>query len=1087
MRRIACLLTICTVSLMLSSCVDHRDLRNEVFNENVYLSKDFLTRENPHRAATGDHAWLYKVTVTATSMPEIGMFVPGDNSQPRYVRFQFAQDKVEMVDDTELAPQVADAQGNMGPSPSLSRTVLNAWPGTHVDIQMKDNLDGERTNVIEENRERDWEKRQYFKVDFTKAAVKDVNMLAWYSTDFVIGDCMELRSASLVPGSHNVEEAASTNGDDYFEWTVALTYELKVFGGGYYCGNIITDAMDRTTFTYHVKYSFWRPPKSDYKAVEYAEKEPVRKKLMAFETGWGRLSLFQDPKTELIGAKSYLMRFDPDKPHTFYFSKTFPDKYKDHFTTDVAKQFNDMAQQLGAKMRIDFKDWNAPEADAPKCELDTDCKKGYVCVDDSGGKLCGKVREFGDIRYSILTYHNMPLTYGLIGMAYMNSDPRTGEILSGGFNMYDWIDRLYTYYLQDYLTEVTKDTFEDNKSPCTPGDVVPIDTNKIEENHKGTSLYTKLETYMGKKAEDWIPKHSDDFGKYMRMLLPDLRYAYPGYNNYVRRGLSGSVRSEIKQMVAKDRDFQEEMAAIDRGESPFKRQNVVAPQAMANGVEAIRLAKEGIKNHFKLKAYRRVLDGIRMLDRVEGWELAPAMVRNGRMCKADKKWETRDEWAERITDRWFKVFATHEFGHTLSLRHNFYGSMDAPNYDKNSITSSIMEYAFTLAEAAEEPLYHPHDMFALRWIYGGADKTCGDKKCEPGEEYQTCPKDCEKKAADENPFLFCTDEHSYFSPFCTTHDIGGTPTEIIKNEIDYYEWMYKFRNFRAFRKFWSTYSYGNTVLNTFYPMRRFLHLWGVDFYASNIKNNLMLLGVKGDEYFFNNITDEFNDELGQASRLTANFYKAILQQSAGERSYATKFDNFYGDVTQQGIILDKYFAMLLFLGLWAIDDYDQNIYAYMAYHEYSLGNAQFYSDTQEITDSMIGGQYDVYPWFKPLAVLVFAQDTGDIMFSDRSKQKWIEMKRFPQVQDLIDYYGFDPRTEATKTDNPYQVFKDKAGAEWIYYFVQDRNEHLTASKDKNPTAFKIIWDQNESINVNKYGSTDDFEIKYYCDYYNYFN
>ena len=1075
--------TILSLLITLSSCVDHRDLRTEVFNENVYLPKSFLTQENPHTPGSGDSAWLMKSTMVKMSVPspDLGFYMAFP-SETKYVRFQFGPEKAEIVDDKEYAPKVPDHQGQTNvTSPALARAVLNSWTGTHVDIRMKDNLDGERTNVIEENRESPWEDRQYFKVNLAKGDIPDINMIHWAISDYYIGECLKLRSVAVVPDSFELEEQAATGGDDYMSWTVAVTYELAVYGGGYYCGDLFTDITDRSTFTFHIKHAFWRLPRRDYKAVEIKEKDPVQKTISMLNAP---PEVFYDPQTALPGARSYLMRFDPRKPHTFYFGESFPDRYKDHFRKDITKQVNDLMQSINVPMRIDFKDWNYDaKCEGVTCGEGESCARGECC---SGTDCKPMNRNIGDPRWSMIHYHSVPSTTGIGGMSEITYDPRTGESLASHLNMYDWGAALVVNFVEDYLKEVTPDAFDDKnsplKTPCKPGDVVALDPKKIEDKHQKTSLYTKLETYMGQKAENWVPKHSADFPKYMRMLLPDLRFAYPGYNEYVYG--STEWQQELGKLEQKDREFRALTASLERGESPFGGTNLLDQGAMQHALDVVKQTKEGLRNQQRLEAFRRMGRRHVMEDKI-GWELGPAIARSGRMCKTNGQWETREQWQQRIVDGWFLGTVTHEFGHNLGLGHNFYGSLDKPHFENNDITSSIMEYSYTYADGVDQPQFKPYDRMALKWVYGGVDTT-GNGKCDVGENFQTNPKECQKQAGDEL-WLFCDDEHTYFSPLCTWHDIGTTPTEIIKNEIDKYEWQYKFRNFRAYRKFWNTLSYSSRIGNTLYPLRRFLHLWGVDWYGSNIKNNLMLLGVKGDEYFFNSLTDEFNDEMGQANRLTANFYKAILQQSAGERSYATKFDSFYGDVTQQGIIMDKYYAMLLFLGLWPIDDYDQNIYAYMAFHEYSLGNAQFYSDTQEITDSMIGGQYDVYPWFKPLAVLVFAQDTGDINFSDRSKQKWIEMKRFSQVQNMVDYYGFDPRTEALTTDNPYQVFKDQDGAQWIYYFVQDRNEHLTASKDKNPTAFKIIWDQNESINVNKYGSTDDFEIKYYCDYYNYFN
>ena len=52
-------------------------------------------------------------------------------------------------------------------------------------------------------------------------------------------------------------------------------------------------------------------------------------------------------------------------------------------------------------------------------------------------------------------------------------------------------------------------------------------------------------------------------------------------------------------------------------------------------------------------------------------------------------------------------------------------------------------------------------------------------------------------------FLFCTDEHLKYTPFCRQFDFGTTPSEIVASAIDTYEWNYKWRNFRLYNKFWN--------------------------------------------------------------------------------------------------------------------------------------------------------------------------------------------------------------------------------------------------------------------------------------------
>jgi hypothetical protein len=77
----------------------------------------------------------------------------------------------------------------------------------------------------------------------------------------------------------------------------------------------------------------------------------------------------------------------------------------------------------------------------------------------------------------------------------------------------------------------------------------------------------------------------------------------------------------------------------------------------------------------------------------------------------------------------------------------------------------------------------------------------------------------------EVPFLYCNANHTRFTPFCRTGDFGSTPSEIIANEIEAYEWQYAWRNFRKYRKIWDLSNYADAPSKEIIELRRFLPVW----------------------------------------------------------------------------------------------------------------------------------------------------------------------------------------------------------------------------------------------------------------------
>jgi hypothetical protein len=208
------------------------------------------------------------------------------------------------------------------------------------------------------------------------------------------------------------------------------------------------------------------------------------------------------------------------------------------------------------------------------------------------------------------------------------------------------------------------------------------------------------------------------------------------------------------------------------------------------------------------------------------------------------------------------------------------------------------------------------------------------------------------------------------------------------------------------------------------------------------------------------------------------YHKAVIQQGSGERPFQTVYDPFFGDVTQQGIILDKYFAMQSWVALWPTDNYDLNqAGSYIASYE-GIGDSSFNAVAEDTVDSMVGGQYNLYPYFRPLAVVQFAQDTHSPAFGGRvDVRDWVGGQIFTRIQDFLDYFRnigvinnlpgctsvdtctYDPRP-LSDTHNEF-VGPDKRV--WIWAWIPDRNMYVAVQKDRNTATYVIVRAYNDDV------------------------
>ena len=1104
---LAVAITACA-SAISGGCVADRPSRNGVFNENQYLKKAFIVQSAG--GTEHDDGWLLKATITDVSSPNplanLSMFgiFPGSMAGATIVRFRLAQDKLALVNTREMVG-----------TQSAGRTeeIVNAWPITHVDLKYRVNLDGEKTNFYEENQELDWQVRQWIKVNFAKNDMSDLAPFpTFYQQNFAKCVSTVDASVSLVPGSFKTDEEQA-----FLQWMVSVTAPVDVTdadcAAAYGANGEAALRLGKNNVTFRLLYSMTRAkPLSavTYAPLEVDEHDPILRKYgPLYQINPGR-----DPVTAQANARVLVNRFDPktpsDKPHVWYFDEQFPEKYKAFFLDPggIKDGTNKLMEESGATLRVDFKNAN-------------------------DGLPLGQTRQFGDVRYSFIRWlSDRDFSSGFSGVEQQFADPRTGETLSTSIEIADGLITEYALRFNAYLESVgaNPDFLTDNwPSPpggaaCEEGDVSgfvfdnPNDpvANSVRNKNSASPLYGKMQQYLGKPValwgnlgpSDFILRHDDDGGDFYRAFYPLIAYSIfsdPDANSFVTREGGGGVYgpSSMWKMLRAEREYHTLAAAIDRGQAPYD--DTEGADGVKNASAFINRWRELTTNHRVLDIAMKVQPLARTLDELPPVSFDNVIARDARHCVKGKDgalhWETRQEWLDNLTDSLWRSTIWHEFGHALGLDHNFMGSVDKPNYPtytdakgKTRIgmySSSIMEYNGAPDDIfARFDSWPPYDAGALGWVYAN-DKANGPRSptALSGQVSADGPWKDPKGFANgqERKFLYCNASHLKYTPLCAQQDLGTTPSEIVANQIAMYEWNYQWRNYRSYRKYWNNAPYVDAPTNMILGMRKWLSLWAFDWSESEIADTLRRIGVDDPspnpsrQDYFAQLTQKFTREISTAGTMIAAFHKAVIQQSAGERPYASIYDRYYGDQQQQGIILDKLLAMQGWVGLWPTDNYDANQAGRYISSYSTFGERNFETLSEDVVASMVGTQYDVYPYFIPTAVALFAQDTHKNEFSGRVEvREWLGGWTFYRAEDFINFFkrlavtaGVPGCTSLTNLGAcPYDVTTqgnaiselvgpDKVAYIWTY--VYDRNTWVLARKDRNIATYKILFNYNDDI------------------------
>jgi hypothetical protein len=1134
-----------------TGCVQQRPSRNGVFNENQYLRKDFLIA--PGDGKTPDPGWFVKSTIVAASTPNVlasvnggGLFVGAEGgAAANFVRFQVTQDKLQILNLREIINDpTINAEG------ITTAEVANAWPITNVDLKYRVTLDGEKTNFYEENQELDWQVRQWVKINFAKNDLSDLYAFG-ANTNPVIQNCVNLTDASttLVTDSFLVDTA-----NDNFEFTLSVTAPISFDDkNAAACvaafGTVAYDTfnqLQRQNVTLNLRTVFVRPSQlidGTYVPFPIAEKDPIQHKYGALQT----VAPFRDPTTGLLGAQQFVNRHNPNKDIVYYLAKGMPAPYQQFFARSgglVDQTNTEIFTKTGQKGRLKVLNYN----DAAKY-----------------GDAAGPERLYGDPRYNFIVWHSdLDNGSGLLGVMQPFADPRTGEQISASVNVWegpfkDSVQQRLDLFLQTVGAEylLPSGEFDDTKYPatCMDGDTIPLVPADIAANFNAQStVYSKMQAYLQRPfatngylgPADFLPTHDSDFYNAYFAVIPYQTYADPQANQFVIPDGTPFADPTATAAVANWQglqntvQFQQLAGQLDQGQAPFDIDGATAVgDAVAFYNNYSTLARQ-VTDYEHTRHYSKQM---RTADDISLFSYFDVYQKNGRHCVGGK-WESRASYTTNLIQSLNEATVTHEFGHALGLAHNFMGSIDQRNFPLDSqghpmmYASSIMDYNQQLSEAFFETnenttYWGPYDIAALGWIYSNnlSTTTVGPFPVPAGSTSTTISQQVSPTAPWNDPlgfngttekqFQFCSDEHTKYTPLCRRYDMGVTPSEILANDIQRREWNYLWTNFRLYHKYFSEENYPTSVANDFNEMRRFLSLWNYDWSGGELSNDLRLIGTTvppGSTVadYYNQLTAKFDTDISAANQLMVTYHRAITEQSSGERPYITQFDGYYGDVTQQGIFLDKAMAVSSFSELWpAVSNYDpsQAAGSYIAGFGGFIGDAAYSAVASQFLSDYLGASYATYTYAQVGPIASFAASTHSAKYNGSLElQTWVGGHVFSRDRDFLDFVHqiavannfqncdengnncapctsidsctWDPRNrqvtsyQITQSDR-YNQFQSPDGRTYIWGYLVSRNQWVLADRDRNNATYALMYAWNQDV-VN--GEDDGYNGASYLEY-----
>lgn len=934
--------------------------------------------------------WISKVTVVDTSfgVEGLGFVFEGLQSKAKVGYFEFTRDKLkfnnavtrQFLEEPEVASQGVNE-------------LINEWDIKHSEFRLAE-IDGYTTNREEENDYIPWYKKKHFTIDWSKASISEANTFPFIGYAQKIS-CWNKKAARAVDSSRHI-------ADDYISFVVAVEYEQDPT-----CSNSLR-RWNQNNFvtTVHYKYSFKKITDPRLKSEDYTpyvykgEQDPLLKKYGYFRTV--RPAIAEDNRDKNV---FYMNRWNPNKKHTFYFSKDYPEEYK-----DIAYGLICHTNKMFAKHKLNDYPLNG------ECKEDGSVLPGEKETCTRG--ICFELREnegqeLGDIRYSF--FHILKANIPFLGYGPIDVHPATGEILNGNVI-------ISTYYLDFYLKHLLQLYYKRDleKYYNEKGELVENKKTKYENS----SLFVKMKQTLKEndhKLWTWTSKFVDrdsDIRPDFEYLISRLTFGHPFYSRFTD-----------SHKMDQDLDFDGEFLS-----------KVMPKNIIKESQKVIERSKQDLMEYFKDERNTTIYPAEPVIAQL------PSMLANGMS-------------PEEIKRRILFNLMSHEFGHVLNLRHNFYGSFDSSHWltenDSNQPilkTSSIMDY-MNIKDEAKGPLralFGPYDEAALVYAYSGGKK-------DLSKERQT-------------QYLFCTDHHEPLNFLCNAWDQGETASQVAMSLIENYEEKYFIRNLRLERAYWDTSYYPSSMLRTMWSLKKVLMMWRTAFREDKM---LKILDESVKNYpvdKLNFISSQIQRDIRQAIKLNLAFYNSVLQLPSSDRDWKTFYNEESGSIEKIGVYWDKLFAMFFLMGDAGFI-YNPNHFLGKASYLTYIDKLGFRQMIEEIMENTLTVRVDMEPWFIDFGRFLYAQNASNY-YNIAGNGGLLEKigVRCYTPKGLKDRFGIDPYSYKANEDSPPD-FLDTAVVLMEDYLDTITDTYYFGTNEKLGITF---FDGNyyvASSNLNKYSFT----------------